>query len=53
MISLDSFEPCCLRNSLCDRYCKIPTHGNTFDDFFSEMLLDKTLEDMPMFVGKQ
>ena len=35
-------------------YCKIPTDENTFDDFFSEMLIvKKNLEDMSMLFGKQ
>ena len=28
----------------------MPTHENTYLMFFSEMLIEKTLEDMPMFV---
>ena len=56
MSSLASFESQCFWNSLYERYCKIPTHEqNRFDDFFSEMLIEKTLEDFSigMFVGKQ
>ena len=37
-----------------ERYCKIPTDENIFDDFFSEMLIvKKNLEDMSMLFGKQ
>ena len=41
MSSLDSFDSRCSRNSLSERYCKIHTHENTFDVFFSEMLIEK------------
>ena len=36
-----------------ERYCKIHTHENTFNDFFSEMLIEKNLDYMSMFFGKQ
>ena len=53
MSSLDNFDSRCQRNSLYERNYKMPSHENTFDDFFSEMLIEKTPEDMSMFVGKQ
>ena len=37
-----------------ERYCKIPTHETTFNDFaVVEMLIEKPLEDMSMFFGKK
>ena len=53
MSSLDSFESQCCSYSSYEKYCNISTHENTFDDLFSEMMIEKTIEDMSMFVGKQ
>ena len=36
-----------------ERYCKSPTHENTFDDFFSEMLIENNPLKTCMFSGKQ
>ena len=48
MSFIDSFE---------SRWCSYErynsTHENTFDDLFFEMMIEKTIEDKSMFVGKQ
>ena len=52
MSSLDSFESRCCSYCSHERYCNISTHENIFDDLFSEMMIEKTIEDMSMFLRK-